>query len=111
LDAAAEGIKLYFDKALGSLLLYKFERQQYSEILKSSQNRPMSDLYGAEHLLRLLAKLPELIVTTDMEQDTVAVLIEGVSELIKYLAKNVGTLFVSEYNAATPMYIRMANAS
>lgn len=54
LDAAAEGIKLYFDKALGSLLLYKFERQQYSEILKSSQNRPMSDIYGAEHLLRLL---------------------------------------------------------
>jgi mortality factor 4-like protein 1 len=64
--------------------LYKFERQQYSEILKSSQNRPMSDIYGAEHLLRLLAKLPELIVTTDMEQDTVAVLIDGVSELIKY---------------------------
>ncbi len=54
LDAAAEGIRLYFDKALGSLLLYKFERQQYSEILKNSPNKAMSEVYGAEHLLRLL---------------------------------------------------------
>jgi hypothetical protein len=36
-------------------------------------------------LIIYAAKLPELVVTTDMEQDTVVVLIEGVSELIKYI--------------------------
>lgn len=58
------GIQVYFDRCLGSQLLYKFERIQYSEVrhnhitgqhVKDTAAIPeMSGLYGAEHLLRLL---------------------------------------------------------
>ena len=48
-----EGLKVYFDKALGNILLYKHERNQYVQILKSKPAARMSDLYGPEHLLRL----------------------------------------------------------
>jgi mortality factor 4-like protein 1 len=47
------GLKLYFNKALGSMLLYKFERQQYADIRKKYPKKEMSDIYGAEHLLRI----------------------------------------------------------
>lgn len=51
------GIILYFDKALGNNLLYRFERAQYVDIRrKTAEARPMSEIYGAEHLLRLFGK-------------------------------------------------------
>jgi mortality factor 4-like protein 1 len=53
-----EGLKLYFDRALGTLLLYKFERQQFLDLLKDKgESIRMSDVYGAEHLLRLFGRL------------------------------------------------------
>lgn len=48
-----DGIQVYFDKALGSILLYRFERKQYQEIKEQHENTPMSQIYGGEHLLRL----------------------------------------------------------
>jgi mortality factor 4-like protein 1 len=52
-DEIIAGLKLYFDKSLGTILLYRFERQQYLEIKKEHPNKEPSDIYGAEHLLRL----------------------------------------------------------
>lgn len=54
-DQVIDGIKLYFDKACGNILLYRFERSQYSEI--KEKGGEMSDIYGAEHLLRLFGKI------------------------------------------------------
>lgn len=56
-DEIIAGLKLYFDKSLGTILLYRFERQQYLEIKKEHPNKEPSDIYGAEHLLRLCGKL------------------------------------------------------
>lgn len=50
------GITLYFDKALGNNLLYRFERAQYVEQKRAAGDRPMSEVYGAEHLLRLFGE-------------------------------------------------------
>lgn len=73
-DEVVEGLKLYFDKALGNILLYRFERQQYVDLLKRFPDKPMSQLYGAEHFLRLFVQLPALIAHTNMDQDAVNIL-------------------------------------
>lgn len=63
LPTIVSGLQCYFDKALGSNLLYRFERLQYSEIRKKywtgqdvvvGTEKEMSVIYGAEHLLRML---------------------------------------------------------
>ena len=55
------GLKDYFEKTLGRILLYRFERQQYLEVyLKMQANKgefadkTIGDIYGPEHLARLL---------------------------------------------------------
>lgn len=51
------GLILYFDKALGNNLLYRFERPQLVEQRRlAKEEKPMSEIYGAEHLLRLFGK-------------------------------------------------------
>ena len=54
------GLKEYFNKSLGRILLYRFERQQFFDIhtrIESATsdlaNKPLADIYGGEHLLRL----------------------------------------------------------
>jgi len=83
-DSVVECMKAYFDKSLGTELLYKFERQQYSDVLSNSNNqgKRMSDVYGAEHLLRLFVKLPELIASVEMEEEAVAILTQGVKDIL-----------------------------
>jgi mortality factor 4-like protein 1 len=64
LDEVIAGLKEYFNRSLGRILLYKYERAQYNEIInrigKSSDElfgRKLSDIYGAEHLLRLFGRV------------------------------------------------------
>jgi mortality factor 4-like protein 1 len=67
LDEVIAGLKEYFNRSLGRILLYKYERAQYNEIInrmaKSSDDlfgRKLTDIYGAEHLLRLFGILISL---------------------------------------------------
>jgi hypothetical protein len=50
------GLKVYFDRSLGFCLLYRNERQQYIDIRKKFKTKPPSEIYGAEHLLRLIGE-------------------------------------------------------
>lgn len=53
-----DGLRCYFDKALSAMLLYKEERQQYKEVI--AEDALPSDVYGAEHLLRLFGMLKSM---------------------------------------------------
>ena len=61
LDELTAGLKLYFVKALGTRLLYRFEREQYAEAKIKYADKEMSDIYGAEHLARMFGKFPLLM--------------------------------------------------
>ena len=69
LQEISQGIVDYFNRAVGKLLLYRFEREQLREMygrINSGTDeyagKTLSDVYGAEHLCRLLGTCnPSLI--------------------------------------------------
>ncbi|KAG6768131.1 hypothetical protein POTOM_027028 [Populus tomentosa] len=77
-----KGIRCYFDKALPVMLLYKKERQQYHDTVKTDVSP--STIYGAEHLLRLFVKLPELLAYVNIEEDTSTRLQQKLLDFLKY---------------------------
>jgi hypothetical protein len=63
LEEVVAGLREYFNRALGRILLYRYERGQYEDMLarlNSSTDalggKQISDVYGAEHFLRLFGK-------------------------------------------------------
>eukprot|EP00033_Pygsuia_biforma_P006357 GCRY01007101.1.p1 GENE.GCRY01007101.1~~GCRY01007101.1.p1 ORF type:complete len:339 (+),score=99.09 GCRY01007101.1:144-1160(+) len=103
-----QGMLLLFDKCLGTLLLYKFERLQYLELLRGHPAHRASQLYGAEHLLRFLVKLPVLW----QEMHATPVFTQGVQarvlDLLRLLDTECGSLFAAEYDNPAPVYRRLA---
>ena len=59
LEEVVQGVRDYFDKCLGRILLYRFERDQYFDVRPlwadgtSELYKSPGDVYGAEHLCRL----------------------------------------------------------
>jgi mortality factor 4-like protein 1 len=63
LEEVVAGLKEYFNRSLGRILLYKYERGQYEDLLGRIDSptddlagRQLADVYGTEHLLRLFGK-------------------------------------------------------
>lgn len=106
LDETIAGIQLYFDKALGTILLYRYERQQYKNVLESKQfqNKAPSEVYGAEHLLRLFVSFPGLIAQTGMDQRSIGVLKEHLEDVIQYVSVNLGQFILTNYETPSPAY-------
>ncbi|XP_067411566.1 mortality factor 4-like protein 1 isoform X1 [Emydura macquarii macquarii] len=103
------GIKEYFNVMLGTQLLYKFERPQYAEILADHPDAPMSQVYGAPHLLRLFVRIGAMLAYTPLDEKSLALLLNYLHDFLKYLAKNSSTLFsASDYEVAPPEYHRKA---
>ncbi|CAA7407660.1 unnamed protein product [Spirodela intermedia] len=90
-----KGIRCYFDKALLAMLLYKNEREQYEAAVDDKVSP--SSVYGAEHLLRLFVKLPELLTYVHMEEEALAKLQQKLSEFLKFLQKNQSSFFLANY--------------
>ncbi|TVY49604.1 Chromatin modification-related protein [Lachnellula occidentalis] len=115
LEEVIAGLKDYFEKCLGRVLLYRFERAQYTEVRTAwgSSQGPLSgksavDTYGAEHLSRLLVSLPELIAQTNMDQQSVNRLREELIKLTTWLGKNAEKYFVKEYETPGADYVEKA---
>ncbi|KAG6626469.1 hypothetical protein I3843_15G045400 [Carya illinoinensis] len=91
-----KGLRCYFDKVLPVMLLYKSERQQYDEAI--SDDVSPSTVYGAEHLLRLFVKLPELLYHANIEEETLMELQQKLIDFLKFLQKHQSTFFLSTYH-------------
>ncbi|KAG5459178.1 MAG: MRG-domain-containing protein [Olpidium bornovanus] len=104
LNEVLDGLKLYFHKALGNILLYRFERHQYMSARKEYEGKTMPEIYGAEHLLRLFGH-------TNMDADAIKVLQSVFDEILKFMEKNAESLFVAYYEAASPAYVSLSRNS
>ncbi|GAA5864517.1 hypothetical protein JCM3774_005152 [Rhodotorula dairenensis] len=102
----AAGLGLYFNKALGNNLLYRFERGQYQEHYKRLQGtgKAMSSVYGGEHLLRLFVNLPELLAHTTLDPESMAVLKDNLHQFLQWMDLNRRVLFVNEYVGTSSGY-------
>jgi hypothetical protein len=77
-----------------SRIRYRVERLQYYDMLESYPGVRMSQLYGPEHFLRLLVKLPELPdVVKKMRPEEILIFNSHLHSLVKYLVRRAGDLF------------------
>lgn len=100
IETIAESLIEYFDNAAYQFLLYHNELELY-DMMQKKKIMP-SDAYGAEHLVRLIVKLPELVSVAMMALPDDAKYIIAVEEAIQDLMGYIssphvkGTLFSGE---------------
>ncbi|KAF8918075.1 MRG-domain-containing protein [Mucidula mucida] len=115
------GIQIYFDRSLGSQLLYRFERPQYAAIREKyftgqhvhvEESPELSGLYGAEHLLRMLVALPQMVAQASLDAESVGHLRDYVNELLQYMAdpERKDTLFEKEYEIHSIQYQNLSRS-
>ncbi|KAF9523031.1 MRG-domain-containing protein [Crepidotus variabilis] len=115
-----DGLQTYFDRALGTCLLYRFERIQYATVRRTyytgqhvivgQTEKEMSEIYGAEHLLRMLVNLPQMISQTMLDSDSVNLIRDYANELMTWMIQEQDKIFQKEYTHATPEYQNLSRS-
>jgi len=62
----------------------------------------MSLIYGAEHLLRMLVSLPQMIAQTSLDSESVSLIRDYSNELMVWMVKEKDRIFQREYES-TPL--------
>ncbi|EXJ65630.1 uncharacterized protein A1O5_11157 [Cladophialophora psammophila CBS 110553] len=116
LEEFCAGLKMYFEKAVGKILLYRFERSQLAEVrklwesgrYKEWEGKGPGDCYGAEHLTRMIVNLPEMIAQTNMDAEAVSRLKTELSKFSTWLSRNSAKYFCAKYEKPSAEYIENA---
>jgi len=102
---AAEVIKGfgdYFNVSLGSQLLYSFERYQYKQDCENAGAVQPCDVYGSQHLLRLILKVGDYLSASKFPESHVKLIEDQLEDFLLYLNTNRSMFFMkkSYYNAS-----------
>ncbi|KAL3670785.1 hypothetical protein V7S43_003971 [Phytophthora oleae] len=112
IEGIMEGVQSYFDRALSSILLYRMERRQYQELReKQGEEVALSQIYGAEHLIRLFVRLPVLLASSNISPRELQQIQARLNDFLKFIQKNSAAWFVTEYEAASEKYVEQATAA
>jgi hypothetical protein len=97
----------FFEKLLPTQLLYRYERLQVAEFQAAYPQMWLAKVFGVEHLLRLLVKLPDEIKKPDsvlkLRRDHRAKILSSLNTLIQYIAERLPKLSRT-YVVAAPDY-------
>ncbi|KIW44694.1 uncharacterized protein PV06_03147 [Exophiala oligosperma] len=116
LEEFVAGLKIYFEKTIGKLLLYRFERPQLAEMRKlwesgkypEWEGKGPGDCYGGEFVARMLTNMPEIAAQTNLDQDQVARLKAELLKFTNWLSRNSERFFCAKYEKPSPEYIENA---
>ena len=98
-------------------LAYRFERPHFDALLRDWQRggagvKPVSELLGAEHLLRFLVKLPELLSYLRMERDETAAVVGTLNDFARFFDRHAAAFFATDgYVPAADDYRRAYDAT
>ncbi|KAG0675130.1 Esa1p-associated factor [Pichia californica] len=95
-------IKIYFDQCVGTLLLYRYERPQYSDLLNQEEISHLYDIYPAIFLLRLLSIFPNILVMNNVDSSTIKTSKVYLEIILFWLDSNKETYLVQEYENQSP---------
>ena len=98
------GLRLYFNTSLGKLLLYRLERIQFSEVLEKHKNKPLTSVYGIIHLLRLVTLLPEMMESSNVDDQTAKILVKQCDALLDWIATYYDQFHKDEYVNTSSQY-------
>jgi len=95
-DEVLEALRTYIDTRTEPELLYpgaecRWHRQQLA--LPACRGRPISEIYGAEMLLRCIVRLPVLAASVRVCEDAVPVIATRLIDLLDFLQSNATALF------------------
>ncbi|XP_054160342.1 mortality factor 4-like protein 1 [Oppia nitens] len=103
----AEAIKCYFNATIGTQLLYSFEKNQFKDLMKDSDDdSKASTLYGGIHLLRLFVKLGSLLAYLNFDDRSIQLISEYIHDFLKYLDRNPSLFSTNEYETASSDYLK-----
>jgi hypothetical protein len=103
---AAISLGVFFDSRLGASLLYRVERPDYGELLKSGV--APRNAYGASHLLRLLVRIPYVLSVSLLDDDSIRLLYWTASALLRWMHEHASRIFVQEYHDAPKHVLKAA---
>ncbi|XP_015912302.1 mortality factor 4-like protein 1 isoform X2 [Parasteatoda tepidariorum] len=104
----ANTIRDCFNVALGKMLLWKFERPAYAEMLAEYPESSMCEIYGAIHLLRMFTKVGSLLTGLSSERNALTSLLVQMEDFVRYIAQNPSFFSLNDYVVASPEYHRRA---
>lgn len=99
----SESLKLYFNRSLGSLLLYRYEREQYKEVLKEHEMDEMADVYPPVFLLRLCVIFPNLMIESKMDVNSLKVVQQFLEQFYGWLISHKDEYLKVEYENCMPL--------
>ncbi|KAK7797639.1 hypothetical protein U0070_019671 [Myodes glareolus] len=104
-DELVYGIREYFNRMLGAQLLCQFEKPQLAPIHLAYPHFPMSQIYGAPHLLRLFTQIGTVLAHFLLSRHSLMQVSTYMHDFLKYLAENSTSLFsASNYKVASAEY-------
>ncbi|KAJ7592984.1 MRG-domain-containing protein [Mycena floridula] len=118
IHTVVQGLRAYFEKSLDPInhtLLYRNERPQYEQMRREyflnhkveiGKEPSMSMMYGAEHLLRMLVTMPQLVEKSEIDLESRGLISDYTNELMVYMEEHSDRIFQKEYNPSTaPLYV------